>query len=57
MESKTEKKNTPSLSGFISTLGSNIGVSLSTPKKKEKFNPFSAENQQQVQEVFDVMSS
>lgn len=55
---KTEpKKSSTGLSGFISTLGSNIGVSLSTPKKKEKFNPYSAENQQQVQEVFDVMSS
>ena len=61
MESKKtdEKKssNTNNLSSFISTLGSNIGVSISTPKKKDKFNPYSAENQQQVQEIYDVMNS
>ncbi|MGL4949625.1 MAG: hypothetical protein ACRC5M_04525 [Anaeroplasmataceae bacterium] len=50
-------KKTLGLSGFISTLGSNVGISLSTPKKKEKFNPYSAENQSQVQELYNVMSS
>jgi N-acetyl-gamma-glutamylphosphate reductase len=61
MESKKtdEKKssNTNNLSSFISTLGSNIGVSISTPKKKDKFNPYSAENQQHVQEIYDVINS
>lgn len=59
-ETKTEnntKKSTSNLSGFISTLGTNIGVNLSTPKKKDTFNPYSAKNQQQVQEIYDVMSS
>lgn len=56
-KTKDQKKNSNNLSSFISTLGSNIGVSISTPKKKDTFNPYSAENQQQVQEIFDVMSS
>jgi len=57
MEKQNAEKKTSGLSGFISTLGSNMGVTLSTPKKKEKFNPYSAENQKQIQEVYDVMSS
>lgn len=56
-KTKDQKKNSNNLSGFISTLGSNIGVNISTPKKKDTFSPYSAENQQQVQEIFDVMSS
>ena len=56
-KTKDQKKNSNNLSGFISTLGSNIGVSISTPKKKDTFSPYSAKNQQQVQEIFDVMSS
>ena len=56
-KTKDQKKNSNNLSGFISTLGSNIGVSIATPKKKDTFSPYSAENQQQVQEIFDVMSS
>lgn len=56
-KTKDQKKNSNNLSGFISTLGSNIGVSISTHKKKDTFSPYSAENQQQVQEIFDVMSS
>lgn len=55
---KTAEKKTSGLSGFISALGSNIGVSLSGSKKKEKtFNPYSAENQSQIQEIYDVMGS
>src|SRR5574344_48781 len=56
-KTKDQKKNSNNLSSFISTLGSNIGVSIATPKKKDTFSPYSAENQQQVQEIFDVMSS
>lgn len=56
-KTKDHKKNSNNLSSFISTLGSNIGVSIATPKKKDTFSPYSAENQQQVQEIFDVMSS
>lgn len=56
METKTVEKKNSGLSGFISALGSNVGVSLSGSKKKEKtFNPYSAENQSQIQEIYDVM--
>ncbi len=54
---KDQNKKSNNLSNFISTLGSNIGVTISTPKKKDIFTPYSAENQQQVQELYDVMSS
>ena len=60
METKKEQKKATtqnSLCDFMTSLGANIGVSLSSQKKKEKFNPYSAENQSQVQEIYDVMSS
>ena len=60
METKKEPKKATtqsSLCDFMTSLGTNIGVSLSSQKKKEKFNPYSAENQSQVQEIYDVMSS
>lgn len=56
-KSKASNNVQSSLCDFMTTMGTNIGVSLSSQKKKEKFNPYSAENQSQVQEIYDVMSS
>lgn len=57
IESVPIPKKSDSLSGFISAIGNNTGVSLSSPKSKDKYNPFSAENQKQVNELYNVMKS
>lgn len=57
IESVPIPKKSDSLSGFISAIGNNTGASLSSPKSKDKYNPFSAENQKQVNELYNVMKS
>lgn len=57
IESVPIPKKSDSLSGFISAIGNNTGVTLSSPKSKDKYNPFSAENQKQVNELYNVMKS